>query len=144
MGRYEPIIFSDIEAFLQSYLTDQLTLLGDSATVHTEVPEDRSTINQPRFVLVPRVGGAADKSALVVDTPTIGIECWAETAVQAYDLVSKVRALIWGLRSSTVDGVTIYDIQEFAGPANLPDSRSTQKRYVYTVSIQYRGTALTL
>lgn len=137
---YERILFPDVEALLHNYLTTELALLGDSASVHTRVPETRPD----RFVLVPRVGGIADFGNLVVDDATIGFECWGETPALAYDLVSKVRAIVRGLPGQVIEGTQFYKIQEFAGPANLPDATSRQPRYVYTVSISFRGTALSV
>lgn len=135
---YERILFPDIEALLQAHLTTELVALGDTASVHTRVPETRPA----RFVLVPRVGGVADMAKLVVDDATIGFECWAESPAKAYDLVSKVRAIVHGLPGQVIGGTPFYKVVEYAGPANLPDATSRQARFVYTVSISFRGTAL--
>ncbi len=136
---YEEILFPDVEQLLHDYLTARLSAVGDSASVHTRVPETRPA----RFVLVPRVGGIADFGKIVVDDATIGFECWAETPALAYNLASKVRAFVRGLPGQIIGGTPIYKIQEYAGPANLPDATSRQARYVYTVSISFRGQALT-
>lgn len=137
---YERILFPDIENLLVGYLTTELAALGDNATVHTRVPQDRDS--QSRFVLCPRVGGTGDFAKLVVDDATIGFECWAATPGEAYDLVSKLRAIVRGLPGQVLGGTPIYKVVEFAGPANLPDATSRQPRFVYTVSISFRGTAL--
>lgn len=135
---YQRMLFPDIEDLLVEYFTTELGLLGDTASVHTRVPE----VRPDRFVLAPRVGGTSDRRTIKTDDATIGFECWAETPALAYDLVSKVRAIVLGLPGRVLGGAQFYNVVEFAGPANLPDSTSRQARYVYTVSIRFEGTAL--
>jgi len=132
----EAIAFPDVEALFQSYLTAELGNRGDTATVHTAVPNPRPN----RFVLVPRLGG--QRRNTVVDDATIGVECWAATNGQAQALAQLVRALIHAAQGTTLAGVQIYRVQEFAGPARLPDPESHQARYVLTVSVSVRGTAI--
>lgn len=133
----EVIAFPDVEDLLVTYLGSALPARGDAATVHVTVPDPRPE----RFVLVPRVGGA--KRNLVVDSPTIGLECWAATPGQAYDLCRLTRALVHALPGQTIGGVAFYNVEEFAGPANLPDGGlSGQSRYILTVAVSCRGTAI--
>lgn len=133
---YEPIAFPDTEALLVTYLGAELAARGDSATVHTQIPTTRPA----RFVVVPRVGGP--RRNLVVDSPTIAVESWANTAESAYGLCRIVRALLGALPGRVVDGVPFYRIDEFSGPVNLPDPESYQARYTLTVSLSLRGIAL--
>lgn len=132
----EAIQFPDVEAALVTYLTAALAARGDTASVHVRIPKQRPA----RFVLVPRLGGT--KANLVADEPTIGFECWANTDLQASNLARLTRALVHALRGQTTAGVTFYRVTEFAGPANLPDPTSNQSRYVFTVAVQVRGSAL--
>lgn len=133
----EPIVFPDVEDLLVTYLTGEYALRGETASVHTAVPNPRPD----RFVLVPRLGG--QRLGLVVDAPTIGLETWALTDGQAASLMGLTRALIGALPGQALAGHQIYGVEEFAGPGNLPDPLSTHGRYVYTVSIRIRGHALT-
>lgn len=132
----EVIAFPDVEDALVTYLTAELAARGDTASVHVRVP----TTRPDRFVRVPRLGG--QQASLVVDNPTIAVECWAKTDAQAAGLARLTRALIRALRGQTTAGVTFYDVTEFAGPANLPDPDSNQSRYVFTVALQTRGIAI--
>lgn len=133
----EVIVFPDVEDLLVTYLGAELTARGDTATVHTRVPAPRPD----RFVLVPRVGGT--RRSLVVDSPTIGFECWAATDTAAEGLCSLVRGLVFALpRQPPVRGVQFYRVDEFGGPTNLPDPVSNQSRYVFTAAVSCRGTAL--
>lgn len=129
------IVFPDVEGLLVSYLTQQLVWRADTASVHVSVPNPRPA----RFVLVPRIGGTEEN--LVTDAATIGVECWAATPQQAAKLAQLVRALIHALPGKVVEGVPFYRVQEFAGPANLPDPTSDQSRYVFTLSVTARGFA---
>lgn len=134
-ARPQVIVFPDVEDLLVTYLSAELAARGDTATVHVTVPNPRPD----RFVLVPRVGGP--KRSLVVDEPTIGIECWAATPAQALGLCELVRGLVHALPGRTVAGVAFYRTGEFAGPGNLPDPESNQARYVLTVWVRVRGAA---
>src|SRR5262245_41866590 len=128
------IVFPDVEALLVTYLQAELLARSDTATVHVSVPNPRPD----RFVLVPRLGGA--RRNIVNDAATIGIACWAATPAQAGGLAQLVRGLVNALPGKVVSSVPFYQVQEFAGPANLPDPQSDQSRYVFTVSIGVRGT----
>jgi hypothetical protein len=131
----EVIVFGDLEDRLVGYLSAVLAERGDSATVAVTVPNPRPE----RFVLVPRIGGV--RRNLVVDSATIAVECWASTDAEAANLAALVRGLIGALPGQVLDGITIYRVDEFSGPANLPDARTAQARYTFTVSISYRGAA---
>jgi len=132
----EVIAFPDVEDLLVVYLTEKLPAYGETATAHTEIPNPR----RDRFVVVPRVGGPVRN--LVVDEPTIGVECWAGTPVQAFALARLVRGLLRALPGQTVGGVPFYSYNEFTGPTNLPDPETTQARYVLTAALTVRGAAL--
>lgn len=128
--------FPDVEDLLVRYLSEQLPLYNDTATAHTQIPNPRPD----RFVVVPRVGGPLRN--LVVDEPTIGVECWAVTPVLAFSLARLVRALLGALPGQTVAGVPFYTYAEFTGPTNLPDPESGQARYILTAALTVRGGAL--
>ena len=130
------IAFPDVVALLVSYLTAGFADRSETATVHTQVPNPRPA----KFVLVPRVGGPARN--VVVDSPTIGVECWAATPGQAHDLAQLTRALIRALPGQSVSGVMFYSVAEFAGPQQLPDPDSNQARYIYTPSLTCRGASI--
>jgi len=131
----EVIVFPDLENRLVDYLAAALAERGDPAAVSVTVPNPRPS----RFVLVPRIGGV--RRNFVVDSATIAVECWDDTDAGAADLAALVRGLVGALPGQVLDGVPVYRVDEFAGPANLPDPRSAQARYTFTVSISYRGTA---
>lgn len=127
------VVAPDAEGLLVDYFTAELPAQGDSATAHVNVPDPRPD----RFVLVPRIGGTMRNR--VVDQPTIGIECWAQTDAQAYGLAALVRGLVHALRGHKLGDVQCYLVDEFGGPSNLPDPVSSQSRYVLTVSIGLRA-----
>jgi len=132
----QPVAFPDVEALLVEYLTTEFTARSETASVHTQAPDPRPD----RFVLVPRAGGPSRN--LVVDAPTIAVECWAATPGAAYDLCRLTRALIGALAGQVVGGVMFYAVGEFAGPQKLPDPDSNQARYIYTPTLTCRGTAI--
>lgn len=130
------ILFPDVEQLVVDYLSDQYTARSIAATAHTAVPNPRPTL----FTLAPRLGGTTRN--VVVDQPTLGIECWGPTPGAAYALCALTRALIGGLAGQTIGGVMFYAVAELAGPTQLPDPDSTQARYVYTPSLTCRGASL--
>jgi hypothetical protein len=132
----QPILFPDVEALLVDHLTARYAALGESASVHTAVPNPRPE----RFTLVPRLGGVARN--VVVDTPTIGVECWAATEAQALALCQLTRAIIRAMPGTVVGGVMFYSVGELAGPTKLRDPASDQARYIYTPTLTCRGTAI--
>lgn len=132
----EVIVFPDLEGLLVEYLSEALAVRGESAEAAITVPDPRPD----RFVLVPRIGGV--RRNLVVDAATIAVECWARTDAQAAALAALVRGLVGVLPSQRLNGVPIYRVDEYSGPANLPDPRTAQARYTFTVAIAYRGTAI--
>jgi hypothetical protein len=90
-----------------------------------------------KYVSVRRGGGIFQWP--VVDIPTVQIEAWGPTEASAHDLAQKVRALIWSLHGKMLGSVAqVYRIEEFAGPAWLPDDQASEPRWVWTVSIQHR------
>jgi len=127
----ELIVFPDVEQLLIDYLTPSLAV-----PVGTAVPNPRPT----SFVTVNRFGGP--RRGLVVDDAQLGFEYWAERESQAAQLAQLVRAHINALQGQRVNGVQVYRVREFAGPANLPDPLSGQPRYVQQFGVQVRGTAL--
>jgi hypothetical protein len=120
---------TDLAASLIVWLRPRVT----DATVGGRVPRDRPT----RFVLVRRIGGPWRRP--MIDTPSIGVEAWAATQAQAHDLAQQVRSLVWSLQGGILNGVAIYRVEEFAGPAWLPDPTSGgDPRYVLTMSVWHR------
>lgn len=131
----EVIVFDDIEDVLRLHLTDRLAEYGRAVPVSATVPTPRPD----EFVVVPRIGGP--RQNLVVDSPLIGVECWSDKASDALSLAQLTRGLIFAMQGETIEGVTIYRVQEAAGPALLPDPDSAQARYVFTVQLDMRGHA---
>jgi hypothetical protein len=89
-----------------------------------------------KLVVIKRGGGIWDWP--VVDTPTIEVEVWALTETAAYELAGDVRALIHSLQGGAINNVAVYRVDEFSGPAWLPDPNTDKPRFVTTYSIRHR------
>ena len=127
----EAIIFPDVIKALASLLRTALAV-----PVGTNVPNPRPTA----FVLLRRVGG--QRRSLVVDQPTVAVEAWHANEVAATALAQLARAHIHAAVGTSLPAVgTVYRVDEFAGPASLPDPDSDQARVTFTVSIAVRGSA---
>jgi hypothetical protein len=128
------LVFPDAEAVVIDYLDDQLD--GDvpvSLTIPTTRPDE--------FVTVQRSGGP--RLNMVADRPVLLVECWAQGATRAKAIAEEARALITAMRGQVIGGVTIYHVNDAAGPSYLPDPSSTQPRYTFTVEVAMRGTGIT-
>lgn len=131
----EVVVYPDASAVVVDYLLDELTDRADNAPVVTRVPSPRPT----RFVLVRRVGGT--RQTIVTDAASLSIESWGASEEEAMDLAQLVRGLVHAMQGTVQADVTVYRVQEFAGPALLPDPESDQPRVVQTMQVQLRGEA---
>lgn len=115
-----------------------LSALGDLAATHSRIPTGRTL--EDTFLLVRRLGGS--QHDVVVDDATLAVEAWAPTDIAAHDLIQEARAVVHSLVGTQLDGVAVYRVQEFAGPASLPDPDSDHPRYTLTISVSLRGSDL--
>jgi hypothetical protein len=132
----ELITFPDATAVVLSAME-----VLDVAT-RDRVPTDRDLLNDllaevNTFVLCRRVGGPSRDR--VVDDASVTLEAWAPTPEVAHDLLQDARAVLHSLPGTVVDGVPVYQVQEFAGPAFLADPISDHPRYTLTASVSLRG-----
>lgn len=105
------------------------------APVLAAVPRERPL----SFVVVRRIGGPYEPPA--VDHPTITVDAWAGTQAAAWELCQQARGRIFTLMrpGSIIAGISVYRIEEFAGPAWLPDPDTDgTPRYTTTLSIRHR------
>lgn len=103
-------------------------------SVGTKVPNPRPD----RLVTVRRTGGP--RATRVSDLPQITVEVWAPTDIAAHDACQLARAAVTGLADGTNrDGVIVYRVDEFAGPADLPDPLTPYPRWTFTVSMHVRA-----
>jgi hypothetical protein len=136
----EVIVFPDAAAVVINYLRVELDARGPAIPVVSRVPKQRPAT----FVTVERQGG--QRRNLVVDDAQLGIDCWGSSDSgtgdqEAHDLAQLCRGLIHAAAGTTQGGVQIYRVEEFAGPALLPDPLSDQPRAVLTVVVSVRGAA---
>lgn len=132
----EVVVFPDAVALTLTYLASVLPEHGYDVPTCQRVPNPRPAV----FVRVLRVGGP--RLNLVVDAATLTVEAWAADDDDAMALAQLTRALLHAMAGTTVDGVAIYRVQEFAGPAMQPDAVSDQPRAVATYSVETRGAAV--
>lgn len=118
----EVITFPDAEALIVSYLD---ALIPEK--VATKVPDPRPAA----LVRVMRTGGV--RRAMTIDNPQITVQAWAATEVAASELIQRVRGLIHAAESFGT--VEVLKVDEFSGPANMPDPLTTHPRYSFTLSI---------
>lgn len=136
-GESEVILFPDAEAAVIAELSARLEADGDAARVVGTTPNPRPS----RFVRIIRTGGPA--SSFLVDNAQITLEAWDDDEDAAILLAQKCRAWIWAAeRAGELNGIPFYALQEFGGPARLPDPDTGQYRYTLTVAIELRGSAL--
>lgn len=126
------VVFPDVEALLCGWLRAQLSTVA----VGNKVPNPRPD----PFVLVQRHGGI--RNTVVTDAAQVGLECWAGRDYEAHDLLQQCRSLLlYRLPGQILTGHTIYRVDEFAGPSNLPDPASSMPRWVAEFQVHVRGIA---
>lgn len=121
------ILFPDAADLVIAHLGDVL-----GVPVRSQVPNPRPDA----FVTIRRIGGT--RQTLVTDGATLAVECWAQLPQDAMDLAQLTRAHLHAL-PRTLEGIPVYRVEEFAGPADLPDPVSNQARAVLTVLVHVRG-----
>lgn len=90
-----------------------------------------------RFIKVLRGGGVAD---FISDRPILFVECYDLYEDDAERLAMDVRADLRALAGETIGDVWCYGVEEYAGPANLPDPRRPElSRYTFTLALKLRG-----
>lgn len=131
MSLFPPVLFPDAASLV-------LNAIGDEMGVdkHDTPPAGRD--GTETFLLVRRVGGPLRD--VVVDDATLTLEAWAPTRDEAHDLLQEARAHLHALAGTQVDGEMIYRVDEFAGPAYLPDADSSHPRWTLTAVVSVRGT----
>lgn len=136
-GASEVILFPDAEGAVIAELAQRLEAAGDTARVVGTTPDPRP----PRFVRVIRTGGPA--SSFLMDRAQVTVEAWDDDEVAAGKLAQLCRAWIWAAaRAGDLQGIAFHYLEEFGGPARLPDPQTGQYRYTWTCSIELRGSAL--
>lgn len=136
-GVSEVILFPAAETAVIAELSARLTAAGDTARVVGTTPDKRPD----RYVRVIRTGGPA--SSFFMDNAQMTIEAWDVDEVAAEELAQLCRAFIWAAsRAGDLNGIPFHSLQEFGGPARLPDPQTGQYRYTQTVAIELRGSAL--
>jgi len=125
------VVFGDVVAGVIGWLD-----AGLSVPVVKRVPSPRPAA----FVAVLRSGG--ERRDVVVDDAILSVDCWADDDETVADLVSAVRARLFGLAGERfTDGTQVYRVDEVGGPADLPDPLSDSPRMRWTVRVQVRGAA---
>ena len=105
---------------------------GGSLQVLNRIPSTRPA----EFCLVLGTGGV--RRDPVTDVPTLAVEAWAGTRSRASQIAREVRAVIHSLEGSATASYAVPEVNEFAGPADLPDPLSSQFRYTATYAVSIR------
>lgn len=107
-------------------------VFGGQLAVLNRVPPTRPA----EFALILGVGGV--QRDRVTDVPTLAVEAWASTRSRAAALAQEVRVIVHALAGTATANYAVLDVDEFAGPADLPDPLSNQSRYTATYAVTIR------
>lgn len=128
------VVFPDAEQLVVDHLVDTLPdYWAETVTVGTRKP---SPMPAGGVIQVRRVGGVPLTE--VSDNARIDLLVWHDTDEDAHDLTATVRAVVHLLATNRV----AHRVSEFAGPSRFADPDSDQPRWLLTVEIAVRGTAL--
>lgn len=132
----ERIVFPDAQAVVIGAVRSGLPSLAfPDVSVGRKIPNPRPN----RFVRVLRTGGP--RRAIVIDSAQMTVEAWSNDPAEAHDLAQAARAIVNSMAGTVQAGVIVANVDEFSGPADLPDPESGQARYTWTVSVNTRGVA---
>lgn len=137
MGR-PAIVFPDVVALVVTTVQAGYKAQAVSAHVGNKVPTTKP--RPTTYVVVRRHGGP--RRDFLTDQAQISIECSAPTVAEAQDLAQLARALVHAMAGTVVNGSKVGRIDEFAGPAELPDPIAQLPRVVFTELIAVRGVEL--
>lgn len=124
------VVYPDVVSTVRAYLQAAL----GATPVRTREP---NPFTAP-LVTVRRVGGP---DAIVVDRPRVDIQVWHTDEGAATDLANFARAHMHAM-PGVHDGVTVYSVTTFSGPALIWDEDRDLPRYLMTFEVAVRGTAL--
>ena len=96
----------------------------------TKIPNPRPV----EFIRVSLTGGSG---GLVLDVPSVLVECWADSTVRAGELARQARSLLIDSQFDVVDWWQVYGI-DCAYPAYYPDE--TSDRYQFPANVRVRRT----
>lgn len=132
----ELVLATDTLALVVDWLRDNLDTEAGYTDLHvgSTIPTDRPTT----FVVATLTGG--NLRDRVVDQAVVTVDSWAATNSAAHDLAQWCRALVIATAGRVLDGHQIYRVDEFAGPALLPDDVSDQPRYRASYQLSVRCT----
>lgn len=94
----------------------------------TKVPRERPA----ELIRVSVTGGSG---GLILDVPSVLVECWAGSTVRAGELAREARSLLIDSRFDVVGGWQVYGI-DCAYPAYFPDE--TSDRYQFPCNVRVR------
>lgn len=134
------VVFPDATAVSITYVKAKLTAVGSAALVKPRRPSNWNGTNPAELVTIHRSGGV--RMNLVTDEAQLTISSYAPTEEEAHDLAQYVRAFLLGMTGHTASGTTVYRVQEFSGPALLPDPTADCPRYFQQMSVAMRGTSI--
>lgn len=105
-----------------------------AAPVSGDVPNPRPD----RFATITRHGGVSRHHGLI-DEAILVVEAWGLTPTEAHDLGQTIRSALLAASGTVVDGWTIYQVEDIAGPGDLPDPRTDQPRVTLTMKFPVRS-----
>jgi hypothetical protein len=114
-----------------------LAITVAEAAVTPPVSGDVPNPRPDRFATITRHGGVSRHR--LIDEATLVIEAWGATPADAHDLAQAIRSALFAASGTEVDGWTIYQVEDSAGPGDLPDPHSDQPRVTTTMVFPVRG-----
>ena len=134
------ILYPDAVKVVADYLTIELAGSGrpEASGVDDVLTREPDPFNAP-VVTVRLVGGVDD--GYVTDRPRIDIIVWHTDEGLAQDLVNLCRAYLLAI-PGVHNGVIVNTVSTFAGPVSVWDEDRNLPRYLLTVEVGVRGTAI--
>lgn len=136
------ILFDDAELWACGYLRTALAARSEDYTddvfVSNSIPLNATTgepDRRDRMVIVRRDGGLG--SGVVLDSPRLGIQCWAQSTQDAVDLARMTLALL----IAAPGDASVKACRNPTGPTRISDPSRQPLAYV-TTELVLKGTQL--
>ncbi|SDP09205.1 hypothetical protein SAMN04515671_2918 [Nakamurella panacisegetis] len=133
----EILVAPDPIAVAVQYLAAEFAARELPVTVAGRIPNPR-----PARLIRVAVTGGPGRVSLVVASPILTFDCWAESDPAASDLASLVAALVLAMPDRYTGPAVLYSATELSFPAEQPDPDTGSPRYVWSAQVAMRAQAI--
>jgi hypothetical protein len=134
----EVIVYPDAELITVNYLRAAFATRSETYAAGVRVGTVTTNPLVPPLIVIRRSGGIAEFPR---DRPRVDATVWHTSDSAAQNLAQLTRGLLHAMRG-VVGGTTVYRVEDFTGPIPIPDPDTGTPRWLLSVELSIRGTAV--